>query len=47
MQSMRLKDAGKLASAGLKGKAQALLDVLAVDSFQNPRPMRTLGTRPL
>lgn len=31
-----LKDAKKLSAAGLKDKAQALLDVLAVDPFQNP-----------
>ncbi|MBI1349241.1 Txe/YoeB family addiction module toxin [bacterium] len=30
------KDAKKLAAAGLKAKAQALLDVLADDPFQNP-----------
>ena len=31
-----LKDAQKLASAGLKEKAQELLDVLVNDPFQNP-----------
>lgn len=31
-----LKDARKLASTGLKAKAQELLDVLAKDPFQNP-----------
>ena len=31
-----LKDAKKLSAAGLKDKAQALLDVLAHDPFQNP-----------
>ena len=31
-----LKDAQKLAAAGLKPKAQELLDVLAKDPFQNP-----------
>ncbi len=31
-----LKDAKKLASTGLKAKAQELLDVLAKDPFQNP-----------
>ena len=31
-----LKDAKKLAAAGLKPKAQELLDVLANDPFQNP-----------
>lgn len=30
------KDAKKLAAAGLKAKAQELLDVLAADPFQNP-----------
>lgn len=31
-----VKDAKKLAAAGLKDKAQALLDVLAAGPFQNP-----------
>lgn len=31
-----LKDAQKLAAAGLKPKAQALLAILANDPFQNP-----------
>lgn len=31
-----LKDAKKLAAAGLKEKTQELLDVLATDPFQNP-----------
>ena len=31
-----VKDAKKLAAAGLKDKAQMLLDVLASDPFQNP-----------
>ena len=31
-----LKDAKKLSAAGLKGHAQALLDGLATDPFQNP-----------
>jgi Txe/YoeB family toxin of toxin-antitoxin system len=30
------KDAGKLAKAGLKPKAQALLSILEHDPFQNP-----------
>lgn len=30
------KDAQKLASAGLKAKAQELLAILAIDPFQNP-----------
>ena len=36
------KDAKKLASAGLKPKAQFLLDVLADDPFQNPLPYEKL-----
>ena len=31
-----IKDAKKLKAAGLKGKGQALLDVLARDPFANP-----------
>ena len=31
-----LKDAKKLAAAGLKAKAQKLIDVVANDPFQNP-----------
>ncbi|MEP7300161.1 MAG: Txe/YoeB family addiction module toxin [Caldimonas sp.] len=31
-----VKDARKLAAAGLKGKAQPLLDVLKSDPFQDP-----------
>lgn len=31
-----LKDAKKLSAAGLKDKAEALLEVLAIDPFQNP-----------
>ena len=31
-----VKDARKLAAAGLKAKAQPLLDLLASDPFQNP-----------
>jgi toxin YoeB len=31
-----LKDAKKLSAAGLKEKAQELLDILAADPFQNP-----------
>ena len=31
-----LKDAKKLSAAGLKDKAQALIDVIANDPFQNP-----------
>jgi len=37
-----LKDAKKLSAAGLRGKAQALLDVLAQDPFQNPPPYEKL-----
>jgi Txe/YoeB family toxin of Txe-Axe toxin-antitoxin module len=33
-----IKDAKKLSAAGLKGKAQALLDILEVDPLQNPPP---------
>ncbi len=36
------KDAKKLAAAGLKPKAQALLDILANDPFQNPPPFEKL-----
>lgn len=31
-----LKDAKKLSAAGLKEKAQEILEVLAIDPFQNP-----------
>lgn len=37
-----LKDAKKLAAAGLKGKALGLLDMLASDPFQNPPPYEKL-----
>jgi Txe/YoeB family toxin of toxin-antitoxin system len=37
-----LKDAKKLSAAGLKAKAQELLDVLGVDPFQNPPPFEKL-----
>ena len=36
------KDAKKLAASGLKPNAQALLDVLAVNPFQNPPPYEKL-----
>lgn len=36
------KDARKLASAGLKDKAQLLLDILAVNPFQTPPPYEKL-----
>lgn len=37
-----VKDARKIAAAGLKPKAQALLDVLRNDPFQNPPPFEKL-----
>jgi Txe/YoeB family toxin of toxin-antitoxin system len=37
-----LKDAKKLAAAGLKPKAQELLAVIAADPFQNPPPYEKL-----
>ncbi len=37
-----LKDAKKLSAAGLKEKAQELLDMLAIDPFQNPPPYEKL-----
>jgi toxin YoeB len=37
-----LKDAKKVSGAGLKEKAQALLDVLAQVPFQNPPPYEKL-----
>lgn len=37
-----LKDAKKLSAAGLRGKAQGLLGVLANDPFQNPPPFEKL-----
>ncbi|MFN5588407.1 MAG: Txe/YoeB family addiction module toxin, partial [Holosporales bacterium] len=36
------KDAQKLASAGLRQKADALLGILARDPFQNPPPYEKL-----
>jgi Txe/YoeB family toxin of toxin-antitoxin system len=36
------KDAKKLASAGLKPKAEHLLDILAADPFQNSPPYEKL-----
>jgi len=36
------KDAQKLASAGLKEKAQALLSVISANPFQNPPPYEKL-----
>ena len=37
-----LKDAKKLSAAGLKANAQALLDVLEKNPFQNPPPYEKL-----
>ncbi|MBL8199286.1 MAG: Txe/YoeB family addiction module toxin [Chromatiales bacterium] len=37
-----VKDARKLAAAGLKEKAQALIEVLASDPFRNPPPFEKL-----
>ena len=37
-----LTDAKKLTTAGLKDKAQALLDILEVDPLQNPPPYEQL-----
>ncbi|HSV54170.1 MAG TPA: Txe/YoeB family addiction module toxin [Burkholderiaceae bacterium] len=37
-----LKDAKKLSAAGLRDKAQELLNVLAQDPFQNPPPYEKL-----
>ena len=37
-----LKDAKKLSEAGLKGKAQDLLEILVQDPFQNPPPFEKL-----
>jgi len=37
-----LKDARKLASAGLKAKAQTLLDVIAANPYQTPPPYEKL-----
>lgn len=36
------KDARKLAAAGLKPKAQELLDIVAANPFQNPPPYEKL-----
>ncbi len=38
-----LIDAKKLSAAGLKNKAQALLDILEVDPLRNPPPYEKLG----
>jgi len=37
-----VKDARKIAAAGLKEKVQSLLDVLRNDPFQNPPPFEKL-----
>lgn len=37
-----LKDAKKLTAAGLKEKAQALLEILELDPLQNPPPYEKL-----
>jgi toxin YoeB len=37
-----LKDAKKLAEAGLRDKIQALLDILELDPLQNPPPYERL-----
>lgn len=37
-----LKDAKKLSAAGLKEKAQTLLDILEVEPFRNPPPYEKL-----
>jgi Txe/YoeB family toxin of toxin-antitoxin system len=37
-----LKDAKKLSAAGLKEKAQALLDILELNPLQNPPPYEKL-----
>jgi len=36
------KDAKKLASAGLKSKAECLLDILRINPYQNPPPCEKL-----
>ena len=38
-----LKDAKKISAAGLRGKTQALLDILQADPFQNPLPYEKLA----
>lgn len=37
-----LKDAKKIASSNLQAKAQALLDIVQIDPFQNPPPVEKL-----
>jgi Txe/YoeB family toxin of toxin-antitoxin system len=36
------KDAKKIASSNLKSQAQRLLDIIAIDPFQNPPPYEKL-----
>lgn len=36
------KDAGKLASSGLKNKAKSLLDIIQKNPYQNPPPYEKL-----
>ena len=36
------KDAPKLASAGLKSKAESLLDIIRINPYQNPPPYEKL-----
>lgn len=40
--SQALKDAKKLSAAGLRKKAEGLLELLAVNPFQNPPPYEKL-----
>lgn len=37
-----LKDAKKLSAAGLREKAEVILDLLAIEPFQNPPPFEKL-----
>lgn len=37
-----VKDAKKLSACGLRPRAQELLDILAIDPFQNPPPYERL-----
>jgi len=37
-----MKDAKKLSAAGLRDKAQVILDILEVDPFKNPPPYEKL-----
>ena len=40
--SQARKDARKLSSSGLKGKAQEILDILAEDPYRSPPPFEKL-----